>query len=130
VSKFAWHLPLHRQTQMLTGQGIDLDRSTLVHWIERAAWWLKPLHTLLLEHVMSATKIFCDDTPLPVLDHTRRRTRIGRIISAGSAACSRSMAIPAMTTWPNRVVPPARSRSPTAWRMLGGVLQGAQTYGR
>jgi transposase len=79
VSKFAWHLPLHRQTQMLAGQGIDLDRSTLVHWIERAAWWLKPLHALLLETVMSATKIFCDDTPLPVLDHTRRRTRIGRL---------------------------------------------------
>jgi hypothetical protein len=47
--------------------------------LERAAWWLKPLHTLLLEHVMSATKIFCDDTPLPVLDHTRPRTRIGRL---------------------------------------------------
>jgi len=35
VSKFAWHLPLHRQTQMLAGHGIHLDRSTLVHWIER-----------------------------------------------------------------------------------------------
>ena len=79
VSKFAWHLPLHRQTQMLAGQGLALDRSTLVHWIERAAWWLKPLHTLLVENVMSATKVFCDDTPLPVLDHTRRRTRIGRL---------------------------------------------------
>lgn len=79
VSKFAWHLPLHRQTQMLAGQGIDLDRSTLVHWIERAAWWLKPLHTLLVETVMSAPKVFCDDTPLPVLDRTRRRTRLGRL---------------------------------------------------
>jgi transposase len=79
VSKFAWHLPLHRQTQMLAGQGLDLDRSTLVHWIERAAWWLKPLHTLLVENVMSAAKVFCDDTPLPVLDPTRRRTRTGRL---------------------------------------------------
>jgi transposase len=79
VSKFAWHLPLHRQTQMLAGQGLDLDRSTLVHWIERAAWWLKPLHALLVEGVMSAAKVFCDDTPLPVLDRTRRRTRIGRL---------------------------------------------------
>ena len=33
VSKFAWHLPLHRQTQMLAGQGVHLDRSTLVHWM-------------------------------------------------------------------------------------------------
>jgi len=79
VSKFAWHLPLHRQTQMLAGHGIHLDRSTLVHWIERAAWWLKPVHDLLLETVMAAGKIFCDDTPLPVLDHSRKRTRIGRI---------------------------------------------------
>jgi transposase len=79
VSKFAWHLPLHRQTQMLAGNGIDLDRSTLVHWIERAAWWLKPLHTLLVETVMSAPKVFCDDTPLPVLDRSRRRARLGRL---------------------------------------------------
>ena len=79
VSKFAWHLPLHRQAQMLAGQGIDLDRSTLVHWIERAAWWLHPLYALLGETVLSAPKVFCDDTPLPVLDRTRRRTRIGRL---------------------------------------------------
>jgi len=79
VAKFAWHLPLHRQAQMLAGQGIKLDRSTLVHWIERAAWWLQPLHALLVETVMSATKVFCDDTPLPVLDRTRRRTRIARL---------------------------------------------------
>jgi transposase len=77
VSKFAWHLPLHRQTQMLAGQGIHLDRSTLVHWIERAARWLKPLHDLLIAAVMSTDKIFCDDTPLPVLHRTLKRTRIG-----------------------------------------------------
>jgi transposase len=79
VSKFAWHLPLHRQTQMLAGYGIALDRSTLVHWIGRATWWLKPLHDLLVETVMSAPKVFCDDTPLPVLDRTLRRTRIARL---------------------------------------------------
>ncbi|OYV29897.1 MAG: IS66 family transposase, partial [Acidocella sp. 20-61-6] len=44
VMKFAWHLPLHRQVKMLKGQGIDLDVSTLVHWISRLAWWCKPLH--------------------------------------------------------------------------------------
>ncbi|MDQ2765024.1 MAG: IS66 family transposase [Pseudomonadota bacterium] len=79
AAKFAWHLPLNRQAQMLAGHGIDLDRSTLVHWIERTVWWLRPLHVLLLKTVMSAPKVFCDDTPLPVLDRTRRRTRIGRL---------------------------------------------------
>ncbi|MGH8297596.1 MAG: IS66 family transposase, partial [Steroidobacteraceae bacterium] len=51
AAKFAWHLPLHRQAQMLAGHGIALDRSTLVRWIERAAWWLKPLHALLTSTV-------------------------------------------------------------------------------
>jgi transposase len=78
AAKFAWHLPLNRQAQMLAGHGIDLDRSTLVRWIERAVWWLEPLYALLVSTVMSAPKVFCDDTPLPVLDRTRRRTRIAR----------------------------------------------------
>jgi transposase len=79
AAKFAWHLPLNRQAQMLAGYGIELDRSTLVRWIERAAWWLEPLYGLLVSTVMSASKVFCDDTPLPVLDRTRRRTRIARL---------------------------------------------------
>jgi transposase len=79
VSKFAWHLPLNRQVQMLAGHGIDLDRSTLVHWIGRAAWWLKPLHDLLVGTILAAPKVSCDDTPLPVLDRARRRTRIARL---------------------------------------------------
>jgi transposase len=81
VMKFAWHLPLHRQAKMLAGQGIDLDVSTLVHWISRLAWWLKPLHGLLTSTILTAPKIFCDDTPLPVLDRTRKRTRIARLWS-------------------------------------------------
>ena len=41
ASKFAWQMPLNRQTQMLAGYGVDLDRSTLVHWVDRTAWWSK-----------------------------------------------------------------------------------------
>jgi len=79
VMKFAWHLPLHRQVKMLKGQGIDLDVSTLVHWVSRLAWWLKPLHGLLAANILAAPKIFCDDTPLPVLDRSKKRTRIARL---------------------------------------------------
>ena len=39
-----------------SAHGIDLDRSTLVHWVARAAWWLKPLHELLVATVLSATE--------------------------------------------------------------------------
>lgn len=35
VSKFAWYLPLYRQVQILAGQGIHLDRSTLAGWVKR-----------------------------------------------------------------------------------------------
>lgn len=81
VAKFAWHLPLNRQTDMLRGQGIALDRSTLVHWVIRAAWWLRPLYTLLVDMVLASPKVFCDDTPMPVLDRRRRRTRTARFWS-------------------------------------------------
>jgi transposase len=47
----------------------------------RAAWWLKPLYKLLVDIVLIAPKVFCDDTPLPVLDRRRRRTRTARLWS-------------------------------------------------
>ena len=37
VSKYADHLPLYRQAQIYSRQGIDLDRSTLTAWVG-AAW--------------------------------------------------------------------------------------------
>jgi transposase len=75
VSKFAWHMPLNRQTQMLAGYGVNLDRSTLVHWVNRAAWWLEGLYDLQLKTIHGFPRVFCDETPLPVLEKGRRRTR-------------------------------------------------------
>jgi hypothetical protein len=37
VSKYAWHLPLYRQVQMLAAQGLDIKRSTLAFWVGYAA---------------------------------------------------------------------------------------------
>ena len=33
VSKYAWHLPLYRQAQMLAAQGLDIKRSVLAFWV-------------------------------------------------------------------------------------------------
>jgi transposase len=79
ISKFADHLPLHRQAKMFARQGVDLDRSTLSAWIGRACWWLRPLHQLLVSTVMASPKVFADDTTLPVLDPGRGRTKTGRL---------------------------------------------------
>ena len=76
VSKFAWYLPLYRQVQMLASQGVHLDRSTLAGWVKRAAWWLKSLYELQLKTIQAAPRLFCDETPMPVLDPGRGRPRI------------------------------------------------------
>jgi len=68
VSKFAWYLPLYRQVQMLASQGVHLDRSTLASWVKRAAWWLKSLYELQLETIQASPRLFCDETPMPVLN--------------------------------------------------------------
>jgi len=77
VAKYADFLPLYRQAGIFARQGIDLDRSTLCAWVGRACWWLEPLWRLLRRHVMSSTRIFADDTRLPVLDPGRGRTKTG-----------------------------------------------------
>ena len=79
VSKYCDHLPLYRQAQMFARQGVELDRSTLANWVGGAAWWLEPLRARLAEHVFVSQKLFADDTPIPVLDPGRGRTRTGRL---------------------------------------------------
>jgi transposase len=79
VAKYADFLPLYRQAQIFARQGIALDRSTLGDWVGRACWWLEPLWRLLHRHVLGSTRIFADDTPLPVLDPGRGRTKTGRL---------------------------------------------------
>jgi transposase len=37
VSKYADHLPLYRQAQILAREGVAIDRSTLAHWVGSAA---------------------------------------------------------------------------------------------
>jgi hypothetical protein len=64
---------------MLARQGIALDRSTLSHWVGTACWWLAPLYDLVVDTVLSSTKLFADDTTLPVLDPGRGRTKTGRL---------------------------------------------------
>src|SRR3712207_4205231 len=79
VAKYADFLPLYRQAEIFARHGIALDRSTLCDWVGRSCWWLEPLWRLLYRHIMSSTRIFADDTLLPVLDPGRGRTKTGRL---------------------------------------------------
>jgi len=78
VSKYCDHLPLYRQSQIFARQGVELNRSTLANWVGGASWWLEALHERLADHVFASDTLFADDTPVPVLDPGRGRTRTGR----------------------------------------------------
>jgi transposase len=79
VAKYADHCPLFRQSEIYAREGIDLDRSTLAGWVGAASELLVPLVDALRKHVLSATKIHADDTPVPVLAPGNGKTRTGRL---------------------------------------------------
>ena len=77
VAKYAWHLPLYRQAKMLAAQGLDLDRSTLAFWVGYASAELTPLYERLKANLLTAAKLAVDETPVPVLDPGRGKTKTG-----------------------------------------------------
>jgi len=66
-------------SQIYARQGIDLDRSTLADWVGAAAQLLQPLVAALARYTMAGCKLHGDDTPMPVLDPGRGRTKTGRM---------------------------------------------------
>jgi transposase len=79
VSKYADHLPLHRQTQLFARHGVTRSRQTLCDWMGRAASLVAPLVTLMQEQVLQSKALQTDDPPVAVRDPTLPRTKTGRI---------------------------------------------------
>lgn len=78
VAKYCDHMPLYRQSQIFARHGVELARSSLAGWAGGACWWLKALHHKLAETIFASHFLFADDTPVPVLDPGRGRTKTGR----------------------------------------------------
>jgi transposase len=79
VSKYCDHLPLYRQSEIYAREGVELERSTLADWVGGTSALLAPLVEALRRHVMSATKLHADDTPVPVLAPGNGKTKTGRL---------------------------------------------------
>jgi transposase len=79
VSKYCDHLPLYRQSQIYAREGVELERSTLADWVGGTSQLLAPLVEVLRRHVLSATKLHADDTPVPVLAPGNGKTKTGRL---------------------------------------------------
>lgn len=77
VDKYADHVPLYRQAQAFARQGVTLNRSTLAHWTGYAAGELKPLWEHIRSRLLTAPRLFVDETKAPVLDPGRGRTKSG-----------------------------------------------------
>jgi transposase len=77
VSRYADHLPLYRQAQIMARQGVALDRSTLAFWTGYAAAEITPVVTRLREMLLMSARLFADETVVPVLDPGRGRTKQG-----------------------------------------------------
>jgi transposase len=77
VARYADHLPLYRQAQILARQGVMLERSTLSFWMGYAATEVAPVVARLREMMLASTRLFADETVVPVLDPGRGRTKQG-----------------------------------------------------
>lgn len=79
VAKYGDHLPLYRQAEIYAREGVALERSTLAGWVGGASRTLAPLVEAVRRHVLAASRIHGDDTPVPVLDPGRGKTKTGRL---------------------------------------------------
>jgi transposase len=79
TAKYCDHLPLYRQSMIYAREGVELERSTMAEWVGGCFELLNPLLEALTRYVMGAGKLHADDTPVPVLDPGRGRTKTGRL---------------------------------------------------
>lgn len=77
VSRYADHLPLYRQSQILARQGIEIGREVLADWTGAAASEVMPVVRRMREILLGAARLFADETTMPVLDPGRGRTKKG-----------------------------------------------------
>src|SRR5665213_769917 len=62
---------------MLSVQGIDIDRSALAFWVGYAPAELTPVYEWLKQSLLRSQKLAVDETPVPVLDPGRGKTKTG-----------------------------------------------------
>jgi transposase len=75
--KYGQHQPLNRQAERFAREGVPLSNSTLADQVGAAAHALMPLYKLIEAHVLAATRIYGDDTTVPVM--AKGKTDVARL---------------------------------------------------
>jgi len=75
IKKYCDHLPLYRQSEMFSREGISISRQTLTQWVVKAGQALKPLHALMTELILKSGNVFIDETPVKMLEPGKGKTK-------------------------------------------------------
>ena len=75
ISRFADHLPYYRQEDINARLGVHTPRSTLAAWSGAGGAALEPLYEALKRFVLSTDVLHADETPIPLLDPGRGKTK-------------------------------------------------------
>lgn len=76
-------VPLYRLNEIFARMGADIPDTTLVDWCGRAMKLLLPLIERIESHVLASDLLHADDTPIKVLDRSRRGATAGQRLGKG-----------------------------------------------
>ena len=74
VSKYIDHLPIHRLLQMFTRQKITIEDNTASNWLKQGCRLIEPLFAAHERQVLATKYLGVDETPIKVLDKTKKGT--------------------------------------------------------
>ena len=74
VSKYIDHLPIYRQMQMFSRQKIILEDNTVNNWFKQGCNLIEPLYQAHERQVLRTNYLSVDETPIKVLDKTKKGT--------------------------------------------------------
>ena len=64
IWKYADHIPLYRQEEILAREGVILPRQTLSKWVLRLGEALSPLYNEMKKRILSSETLFVDESPV------------------------------------------------------------------
>lgn len=67
ISKYQYHLPLYRQSQIFASFNASLPDNTLGNWVWQSGSALMPLYEALWEEVLASSYLQVDETPVKIL---------------------------------------------------------------
>jgi transposase len=73
MSKYMYHLPFHRQIDMLKHAGVHLSASTVNGWFTAGSDLLRAMYYRLRELILSSDYIQVDESTVPVIDNKKKR---------------------------------------------------------